>query len=121
MITMCDSETAQSVDRKPVIHSVIDLATGRHDCCTPGGAFILRGAGFGSATEPSLDTGVYIHGSGSVLHRISRYDSWHDKEIKGFWPSAVGGPVWLFVETISPEYRTQSAVHRTPVMPVQSE
>jgi hypothetical protein len=115
---MYQAEKVDQIRAKPAIHSVIDVSSGKADCCTPGGRFILRGRGFGEVEEPDLDAGVFVHGSGTVLHRIMRYEGWEDREIRGFWPESVCGPVWLFVETTVPNATVQSTVHKAPILPV---
>lgn len=119
MLTMFRSTTEAQIQPKPSIHHVIDVTTGKQDCFTPGGRFILRGRGFGDAEQPPMDFGVFVHGSGAVLQRIFRYASWADKEIHGFWPDSIDGPVWLFVETSSGDHEVRSAIHRMPIVPAR--
>lgn len=119
MLTMYRPATEEPVQAKPVIHHVIDVATGKQDCFTPGGRFILRGRGFGTTEEPSLDAGVFVHGSGAVLQRLLRYASWADNEVQAYWPESIDGPVWLFLETTGGEHDIRSAIHRTPIVPAQ--
>ena len=104
-----------------MIHSVLDVCSGRHDHCTPGGRFIVRGRGFGDTPEaaaPTLLCGVYIHGSEVSVQRIVRYESWRDREIRGWWPQEVGSPLWLFVERRQADGQVISALHCVPVTPI---
>jgi hypothetical protein len=76
-----------------------DEVSGDADRCTPGGAFVISGVGFGEHRFVPENIGVYLHGPpGTPLIRVMRYTMWKDTEIRGIWPREVAGPQTLFVE-----------------------
>jgi hypothetical protein len=95
----------------PRITSVRDHAEGHTDRLTPGGMFTITGHGLGTFREVPDEVGVFVScASGFVIERVARYVEWRDDEIRGYWPTGVGGPFWLFVET-QHEGLVHSVVH----------
>jgi hypothetical protein len=95
---------------------VEDHTDGLNDRLTPGGMFTIKGRGLGTFADVPLSVGVYVTcTSTNSLVRVNRYVRWLDNEIRGYWPTGLEGPFWLFVETHSANGWALSAVHTRPL------